>query len=76
MGFNITSFWIPSNVVIIGNKAADAAARDATFQGTILSDVLNSDFRTTFYLSVLVKWQRDWDHTQVNKLKEVKQLVQ
>jgi hypothetical protein len=74
-GFNITLSWMPGHVGISGNEAADAAARDATVQDTLIPGVTNMDFRTALRQSVLAKWQRDWDCTQDNKLREVKPVV-
>jgi hypothetical protein len=62
-------------VGISGNEAADAAARDANLQGTIIPGVTSMDFRTALRQSVLAKWQRDWDCTLDNKLREVKPVV-
>jgi hypothetical protein len=68
-GFNITVTWIPDHVGISGNEAADAAARNATLQGTLVTGVTNMDFRTSLRQSVLAKWYMDWDCTQENKLR-------
>jgi hypothetical protein len=46
-------------VGIIGIEAVDAAARDATVQDTFIPGVLNVDFRTALYQSLLMKWQRN-----------------
>jgi hypothetical protein len=74
-GFNISLSWIPGHVGFSGNEAADAAARDATLQGTLIPGVTNMDFRTALRQSVLAKWQRGWDCTQDNKLRQVKTVV-
>jgi ribonuclease HI len=42
-GFDIAVSWIPGHVGISGNEAADAAARDATFQGTLIPGVTSMD---------------------------------
>jgi hypothetical protein len=74
-GFDIAVSWIPGHVGISGNEAADAAARDATRRGTLIPGVTSMDFSTALRQSVLAKWQRDWDCTLDNKLREVKLVV-
>jgi ribonuclease HI len=74
-GHTIVFCWIPGHTGIPGNVAADAAARDATLQGTPIPGVTSMDFGTALRRSVLAKWQRDWDCTLDNKLREVKPVV-
>jgi ribonuclease HI len=54
-GFNITLSWIPGHVGISCNEAADAAARDATLQGTLIPGVTNTDIKTAIRQSVLAE---------------------
>jgi hypothetical protein len=52
----------------VSGRAANPVARDATIQGTLVSGVLNMDFKTVLQQSGVAKWQRNWDHIKGDKL--------
>jgi hypothetical protein len=53
--FKITLAWIPGHVGISGKEAADAAARDARIQGSLVPGVLSSDFNSAVRRRILAK---------------------
>jgi hypothetical protein len=62
---------------LLGNEAADMAAKAAALHGTLVSDrALGSDVRTFLHCAVLSSWQDEWDNSQGNKLHKVKPYVQ
>jgi hypothetical protein len=52
--FRIALAWLPGHVGTGGNEAADAVARDATFQGALIPGILSFDFKRV--PSVGVSW--------------------
>ncbi|GBN66475.1 hypothetical protein AVEN_156343-1, partial [Araneus ventricosus] len=72
--FNILLCWVPSHVGIVGNEAADKAAKLAN---TITnSTVPLTDFKKYIKVLLYAKWQRQWDTETDNKLHSVKPHVQ
>lgn len=64
-----------SHIHIHGTDATDATAVGGTLQFPLLPSLLNLDFRTVLYQSVLVKGQRDCVNTWGSMLCEVKLAV-
>jgi hypothetical protein len=73
--FRTTLALIKCHISIGGNEGANTAARDATTQGALEASALNLDFKTALRRCILAKLQQYWDHTQGNKLRNVKPMV-
>ena len=61
--------WLPSNVGIKGNEAADVKAKASYFK------LQCSDFKPFINRYILSKWQMSWDRTTFNKLHEIKPVL-
>jgi hypothetical protein len=76
-GKSVVFWWVPGHTGLLGNEAANAAAKVATLHGTLASDrALGSYVCTFLYRAVLSAWQGEWANTQGNKLCMVKPSMQ
>lgn len=58
---HVTFEWVPGHCNIVGNEAADRAAREATQHHDITPvPLLYTDFKFLVKQFVLARWQQDW----------------
>ena len=72
-GFHILFCWVPAHIGIRGNKAADKAAKQACTPFN--SPVPYSDVKMAINSFMNKNWQREWDGSSENKLKEIKPCI-
>ena len=70
-GKEVVFIWVPGDVDIRGNSAADSAAKDSLV-GNISGDLIPlSDLKCRANKSVLELWQSVWDEFPENKLHKI-----
>ena len=76
-GVRINFCWVPSHVGVLGNEFADEVARRTA--GEDLTEVLDGipfkDLSRPIAQSIQEEWQRQWNGTGNNKLKEIKPML-
>ena len=64
--------WVPSHVGIHGNEKADAMAKQAVTRPRCRESIPPTDYMQALNHSAKENWQRKWEETQNNKLREIK----
>ncbi|XP_072398259.1 uncharacterized protein [Diabrotica undecimpunctata] len=64
-GVSVTIVWVPSHVGVVGNEAADVAAKEASTLDIPISNIqLHNDIKKIFKKRIYDKWQANWNTTQ------------
>jgi len=64
--------WVPSNVGLAGNLAADSAAKAALILPVSNLTVPDSDYNSLLRTQALKQWQLRWNSESQNKLLAIK----
>jgi kelch-like protein 2/3 len=76
LGKVIKFCWVPSHIGILGNEAADQAARSALCSTNAASiRIPHSDFKHDINAYFIADWQTRWNDAVFNKLREIKPLI-
>lgn len=64
--------WVPSHVGLVGNSAADTAAKNGlSLRMSRIIKVPHTDFEPLILSNVTSRWQKSWDRETENKLKKI-----
>jgi len=74
-GISVVFMWVPSNVGLAGNLAADSAAKAALILPVSNLTVPDSDYNSLLRTQALKQWQLRWNFETQNKLHAIEPRV-